>query len=115
MHIEALLSGAYESGGVPLAANAAAVPTESTGLELIGATEEVATIKAKALEPQAEDKAQRGLETAPQGGTTECERESVLLPRETSRVDVLATLEKEGTCKPKKAPPWKVIQTNKAF
>ena len=65
-------------GGVLLAENTTAVPAKGTSLELIGVTEEVATTKARALDPQAEDEAQRRLKMALQEGVAECECKSVL-------------------------------------
>ena len=55
--------------------NTTAVPAEgAAGIELFGATEQVATAKAEALEPQAENEAGRGLRMAPREGEIERKR-----------------------------------------
>ena len=60
---------------VALATNATAVPAEdAAGIELFGATEQVATAKAEALEPQAENEAGRGLRMAPREGAIDRKR-----------------------------------------
>ena len=111
---KALPSREYESGGGPLAANATAVPAEgAAGIELFSATEAVATAKAEALEPWAEDEAGRGLEMAAREGATERQREFVSPLRDTPRAGVLAILGGGGTCQLKEKPPRKAIHKSK--
>lgn len=62
--VERVVVEAHEPGGASLDANGAPAPTEGTAsVELAGGAEGATTTKPEALEPRAESKARRGLET----------------------------------------------------